>query len=112
MRLTKSIYHVSINDSDNIIDYDKFGNPIYGDPVLTRILIPAEVEPFSSDLAKMSFGVFLDCRYRCFTRPNPELIKIHEEIHYGNDVYKIVSIMPYDRHTEFLIEWIGEIPNE
>lgn len=102
MRLTKTLY--LIRNETPILDYDRLGNPIYGDPVIFYDPIPCEVEPYSNELASTRYGVFVDCTDRAFTKPD-ERLTLNIPIRYdGSDNYKITEVMEYDRHFEVLIK--------
>lgn len=102
MRLTKTIY--AIEEVNEIIGWDDFMRPIYGDEETIYHPIPCEIEPYSGGLAQHRYGVFADITHRAFTRPN-DLLKLTALVRYdGEDIYKIIEIMKYDKHYELLIK--------
>ncbi|ARK30772.1 hypothetical protein [Halalkalibacter krulwichiae] len=101
MRLTKTLYIVT-EENGQVIDYDPFGRPIYGDPETIKSPFKGEVEPYSNTLAERTYGVFVEVTNRVFCKPNEDL-KILSDIEYLEESYKVTEIMKYDKHYEVLI---------
>ncbi|KHF40706.1 hypothetical protein [Halalkalibacter okhensis] len=101
MRLTKTLYIVT-EEQGEIIDYEQFGRPIYGDPEQIKSPFKGEVEPYSNTLAERTYGVFVEVTNRVFCKPNKNL-KILSDVEYLKEPYKVTEIMKYDKHFEVLI---------
>lgn len=104
MRLRKTIY--VITEEKKHVGFDDFDRPIY-EYVKTDHPIKCEIEPFSSQLAEKSYGVFLEATNRVFSRPN-DLFKLGDEVKHNGQLYEITQIVAYDKHYETMIKWIGE----
>jgi len=107
MRLTKTIYAIEEVEGE-IIGYDDFGRPIYGDSTIVRTPIECEVEPYSNELAKTRYGVFVDATQRVFCKPN-EKVLLTASMEYENEEYQVAEYMDYGRHYEVLIKkvWLS-----
>lgn len=101
MRLPKKIYFYDWVDGDST-DW-------WGTPEPTKVLgdfFGAEVEPYSSELAKNTYGVFVTVTNRVFCKPD-ERIKINVELNYRDTNYRVTQVMDYGKHYEVLIERFG-----
>jgi phosphoribosylpyrophosphate synthetase len=105
MRLTKTAY---LYGNAQVISYDEFGRPIYGDP--QKIPFSFEKEPYSSEKAQRDYGVsVVSVQYRMFTNPDTSL-QINKEIEYNGKVYSIADPpKDYDNHYEILIKYERDI---
>lgn len=91
-------------DHSEIIDYDRNGNPIYGDIIYIYHPINCEIEPYSSELAQSRLGLFAEVTHRAFCYPDNRLT-LNTPIRYdGEDRYRITELLRYDKHYEVLIK--------
>lgn len=101
MRLTKTLYIVTEEETDEIKGYDSLGRPIYK-VVTTKTPFKGEVEPYSSGLAGYRYGVSINVTNRVFCFPNED-IQLGTTVEYQDERYEVTENMKYDRHYEVLI---------
>lgn len=102
MRLTKTLYIVTEEESTEPIGYDSLGRPIYGTTIV-KTSFDGEVEPFSSQLASTNYGLTANVTNRVFCLPNDSLV-LNQHIEYNGEDYTLTGLLKYDRHYEVLID--------
>lgn len=108
MRYKDKLY--AITEEKEIVDYDVLGNPIYN-VVKTYHEIRCNVEPYSSAMAKESYGEFEEVSNRAFTEPH-ELIELNTTLSDKTTLYEVVESLEYDKHYEVLLKQIGSDTGE
>jgi hypothetical protein len=101
MRLTKTAQFIEEVDTGQTTPY--------GEPIVEKTLgesFEMEIEPFSAELAKNSYGVIADVTYRMFTYPN-EKIFLGNDFVYNGWKFKIEAVKDFDKHYEVLVDRVG-----
>lgn len=95
----------AITEEKEIVDYDVLGNPIY-ETVKTYHDIKCNIEPYTSAMAKLSYGEFEDVTNRAFTEPS-NLIELDAILSDKANLYEVVESLEYRKHYEVLLKQIG-----
>lgn len=108
MRYKDRLY--AVTEQKEIVGYDPLGNPQY-DVVKTYHPIKCNVEPYSSAMARESYGDFEEVTHRAFTEPS-ELIKLQATLSDKANLYKVIESLEYKSHYEVLLKKIGSDTDE
>lgn len=95
----------AVTEQKEIVGYDPLGNPQY-DIIKIYHLIKCNVEPYTSSMAKLSYGDFEEVTHRAFTEPH-ELIKLQATLSDIDNLYEVVESLEYPKHYEVLLNRIG-----
>lgn len=101
MRLTKTLYTIHETEGE-LIGYDPFGRPVYGDSQIEYRPFRGELEPYSSKLAETTYGLFVQVTNRLFCYPNSNIL-VGVKIRFNNEDYEVRECLRYDKHFEVLI---------
>ncbi|MDX5474510.1 MAG: hypothetical protein LPK00_03135 [Bacillaceae bacterium] len=103
MRLTKTLYTIHETEGE-LIGYDPFGRPKYSEPFIEFKVFKGEREPYSSNLAEKTYGIFVEVTDRLFCKPNPNIIA-DAKILYNEETYRVMKPpFEFEKHIEVLIK--------